>query len=45
MTASERVSMEVDRDNFLWITTDNETVWRGRVNRLGWDNPQKAFNE
>jgi hypothetical protein len=41
--ATEQVTMEVDEDNFLWITTDNNTVWRGRVNRLGWEDPQKIF--
>lgn len=43
MTASERVTMEVDQNNYLWITTDDNAVWRGRVNRLGWDNQQTVF--
>ncbi|SES85856.1 DUF6242 domain-containing protein [Prevotella sp. kh1p2] len=39
-------AMTVDADQFLWLVCGQSgQVWRGRLNRLGWQNPQKVFTE
>lgn len=35
-----------DANKYLWIVCGQTgAVWRGRLNRLGWDNPQDSFTE
>lgn len=35
-TAATGVKLFTDDDNYLWIVLDDNRVWRGRINRLGW---------
>lgn len=36
------ISMAVDAEQFIWIIGGGQ-VWRGRLNRLGWENNSGAF--
>ena len=37
-TATTKVTMTVDADNYLWLfCSGTGQVWRGRLNRLGWE--------
>lgn len=39
-------TMTVDDNNYLWIVCGGTgTVWRGRINRLGWVDNQTSFTE
>lgn len=39
-------AMTADEDNFLWIICGGDgTVWRGRLNKLGWTEYQTSFTE
>ena len=39
-------TMTADSDNYLWIICGGTgQVWRGRLNRLGWENEQTSFEE
>lgn len=43
---SDVTAMTVDDDNHLWIICGGTgDVWRGRLNRLGWDEEQTSFTE
>ena len=43
---SDVFTMTVDENNYLWIVCGGTgTVWRGRVNRLGWEENQTSFTE
>ena len=43
---SDVFTMTVDENNYLWIVCGGTgTVWRGRVNRLGWEEDQTSFTE
>lgn len=39
----EAFAATVDANNCLWIIMGDGQVWRGRLNRLGWTNIQKAY--
>ena len=44
--AQDALSVTVDEDNFIWMFCGNSgEVWRGRLNRLGWDVPQNSFEK
>lgn len=39
-------TMTVDADNYLWIICGGTgKVWRGRLNKLGWEDAQTSFTE
>lgn len=39
-----RVAVAADADNFLWVVDGKAgDLWRGRYNRLGWQQPPMAF--
>lgn len=39
-------ALTADKDNYLWIAdATTGTIWRGRINRLGWADEQKGFNK
>lgn len=39
-------TMTTDKDNFLWIICGGDgTVWRGRLNKLGWTDYQTSFTK
>lgn len=43
---SNNISMIVDAKNHVWILNANTgTIWKMRINRLGWKKEQKSFNE
>lgn len=43
---SDVFTMTVDNDKFIWIICGgNGTVWRGRLNKVGWKEEQTAFTE
>ncbi len=43
---SNLCAITADKDNFLWIICGgNGTVWRGRLNKLGWKDPQTSFDK
>lgn len=37
------LSAHVDSENNLWLRIDDSIVWRGRLNRLGWETVQSIF--
>ena len=44
--AFDNFALTADKDNYLWIAdATTGIVWRGRINRLGWTEDQKAFTE
>lgn len=44
--SSDVFALAVDEDNFLWLVGGGTgEVWRGRLNRLGWDEWQTSFTE
>lgn len=44
--SSTVAAMAVDGDNFIWIICGGTgQVWRGRLNSMGWDDPQTSFTE
>lgn len=39
-------AMAADADGFIWIVCGGTgQVWRGRLNSMGWDDPQTSFTE
>ena len=39
-------TMTSDDDNYIWVVCGGTgEVWRGRLNRLGWENEQTSFEE
>lgn len=43
-TAQDALAVCVDEDNFIWMFCGKSgEIWRGRLNRLGWDTPQGSF--
>jgi len=43
---SESFAFVSDSNNFVWIICGGSgQVWRGRINRLGWAQPQTSFTE
>lgn len=44
--SSDVMAVAVDGDNHMWIICGGTgDVWRGRLNRLGWDDVQTSFTE
>ena len=37
-----KLAMTVDADNYIWLLC-NSTLWRGRINRLGWVEDKQVF--
>lgn len=45
-SASSAFTMLLDSDNYLWlICGESGQVWKGRQNKMGWNENQKVFNE
>lgn len=45
-SASQAFTLFADSNNFLWIVSgENGNVWRGRINKFGWTDEQKAVTE
>lgn len=38
----KQIALTTDDTHFIWLYTDG-TLWRGRINRLGWDNEKFIF--
>ncbi len=46
MTTPGNVAATVDKNNHIWlICTASGEIWRGRLNRLGWQNPPYVFTK
>lgn len=44
MTRPTSISAFADKDNFIWLVCGGTgEVWRGRLNRLGWQTPPTSF--
>ena len=41
MAIGEPFSITADSNNYLWIVDKNGQIWRGRINRLGWENKKE----
>ncbi len=44
-TTSNRFAFVADSQNYLWIVDGTGSVWRGRLNRLGWQTGKTFFGE
>lgn len=46
ITANGTYALTVDKNKSLWlVNASNGMTWRGRINRLGWDKEQTAFEK
>ena len=44
--AQDALTVTVDEDNYIWMFCGNSgEVWRGRLNRLGWEDTQNSFEK